>query len=156
MINKSIVIIVIAAVVLAAGYFLVRWSYQPPASSPVSGQQPVSQPPVTQAPASQATVSTEQHVVTYTDSGYSPSILRVKAGTTVTFKNGSSRPLWTASGVHPTHRLYPTTGGCIGSTFDACQGIQPGGAWPFTFDIAGTWKYHNHLNPSDTGTIVVE
>ena len=64
--------------------------------------------------------------------------------------------MWTASAVHPTHRAYPTTGGCLGSTFDACKGVQPGASWSFRFDIAGTWKYHNHLNPNNTGAIVVE
>ncbi|OHA38709.1 MAG: hypothetical protein A3G03_02780 [Candidatus Taylorbacteria bacterium RIFCSPLOWO2_12_FULL_44_15c] len=64
--------------------------------------------------------------------------------------------MWTASAVHPTHRAYPTSGGCLGSTFDACAGVQSGNSWSFKFDISGTWKYHNHLNPGDTGTIVVE
>ncbi|OHA25032.1 MAG: hypothetical protein A3D52_00625 [Candidatus Taylorbacteria bacterium RIFCSPHIGHO2_02_FULL_44_36] len=93
---------------------------------------------------------------TNTNSGYSPSILTVKKGETVTFKNQSSQSMWTASAVHPTHRAYPTSGGCLGSTFDACAGVQSGNSWSFKFDISGTWKYHNHLNPGDTGTIVVE
>lgn len=154
--NKTIIAVIVIAVVVVGGYFFFRGSYQSPASSPVSNQQPASQPPTTQAPVAQATPPVGQNVITYTDSGYSPSTLRVKAGTTVAFKNESLRSMWTASAVHPTHRGYPTTGGCIGSTFDACQGIQPGDSWSFKFYIAGTWKYHNHLNPSETGTIVVE
>lgn len=98
----------------------------------------------------------QDNVVTYSDSGYSPQILQVKAGATVTFKNESSESLWTASAIHPTHKVYPTTGGCLGSTFDECKGDDPGSSWQFKFDIPGTWKYHNHLNPSHTGTIVVE
>ena len=94
--------------------------------------------------------------VTYSDSGYSPAVLRVKAGETVTFKNESSRGMWTASAVHPTHTNYPTSGGCLGSTFDACQGIQPGQSWSFRFDERGTWKYHNHVRSGDTGAIEVE
>ena len=103
----------------------------------------------------QASVA-ESSVVTYTDAGYSPATLRIKKGDTVTFKNQSSQSMWTASAVHPTHRAYPTTGGCLGSTFDACAGIQPGDSWSFKFDISGTWKYHDHLNPDNTGTIIVE
>ncbi len=103
-----------------------------------------------------AAPSVQDSVVTYTDSGYSPQILQVKAGVTVTFKNESSESLWTASAIHPTHKAYPTTGGCLGSTFDECKGDDPGTSWQFKFDIPGTWKYHNHLNPSRTGTIVVE
>ncbi|MEK9182927.1 MAG: hypothetical protein AAB849_00245 [Patescibacteria group bacterium] len=72
------------------------------------------------------------------------------------FKNQSARSMWPASGFHPTHTVYPTTGGCLGSTFDACKGVLPGESWSFQFDIAGSWKYHNHLNPADFGMIVVE
>lgn len=98
----------------------------------------------------------KEYTITITDSGYSPNTITIKAGDTVTFKNESSQPVWTASAVHPTHKAYPTTGGCLGSTFDACQGIPPGQSWSFKFDIAGSWKYHNHLNPGQTGTIVVQ
>ncbi len=98
----------------------------------------------------------QENVVIHTNDGYSPETLRVKSGTTVTFKNEGSAPTWTASDVCPTHRLYPTTGGCIGSTFDACREIVPDDSWQFEFDIVGTWKYHNHLNPEQIGTIIVE
>lgn len=97
-----------------------------------------------------------QGVVTFTDNGFTPSTLTVKKGTAVVFVNNSSSSFWPASAPHPVHNAYPTTGGCVGSTFDACQAIGPGGRWSFTFDIAGTWKYHDHLNPSFFGTIVVQ
>ncbi|MBI4993194.1 MAG: hypothetical protein HZC26_03620 [Candidatus Magasanikbacteria bacterium] len=164
--NKTIIAIVIVAVVALGGYFLFKGSYQPaPAVPQTSNQQPTTQPPISepsvpeqpvqQPPVSQTPV-VKENVVTYTDNGYSPSTLKVKNGGTVIFKNQSSRAMWTASAVHPTHRGYPTTGGCLGSTFDTCTGVQSGGSWSFKFDISGTWKYHNHLNPGDTGTIVVE
>ena len=157
--NKTIVTIAIIAVVLVGGYFLLKGTYQlvlsvpltqPSASESSSQKQPSQQPPASQAPV------VKENAVTYTNSGYLPSTLTVKKGETVTFKNQSSRAMWTASAVHPTHRGYPTTGGCLGSTFDACAGIQPGNSWSFKFDISGTWKYHNHLNPGDTGTIDVQ
>ncbi len=100
--------------------------------------------------------TSDVNVITYTDTGYSPSSLTIKAGEAVTFKNESSRSMWPASAMHPTHKLYPTTGGCIGSTFDACQGVLPGGSWSFQFDVAGEWKYHDHLDPTKFGTIIVE
>ena len=90
----------------------------------------------------------EENVVTYTDSGFSPSTLTVKAGDTVVFKNESSSAFWPASAVHPTHELYPE--------FDAKAAISLGSTYSFTFNRVGTWKYHNHLNASHTGTIVVE
>ncbi|OGI94971.1 hypothetical protein A3A03_02245 [Candidatus Nomurabacteria bacterium RIFCSPLOWO2_01_FULL_40_18] len=157
--NKTIVTIAIIAVVLVGGYFLLKGTYQlvlsvpltqPSASESSSQKQPSQQPPASQAPV------VKENAVTYTNSGYLPSTLTVKKGETVTFKNQSSRAMWTASAVHPTHRGYPTTGGCLGSTFDACAGIQPGNSWSFKFDISGTWKYHNHLSPGDTGTIDIQ
>ncbi|MEK7107874.1 MAG: DoxX family membrane protein [Patescibacteria group bacterium] len=99
--------------------------------------------------------ATEQ-VVTFTDTGYSPNTLIIKNGETVVFKNQSSRTMWPASAMHPTHREYPTTGGCLGSTFDACKGVQPSDSWSFKFDFIGAWKYHDHLNPGNTGTIIVQ
>ncbi|HXK35365.1 MAG TPA: hypothetical protein VJ103_02595 [Candidatus Paceibacterota bacterium] len=95
--------------------------------------------------------------INYTLGGFLPSTLTVTKGTTVTFFNShTENSVWPASAFHPTHIAYPTTGGCIGSTFDACAEISPGGSWQFTFDIPGTFKYHNHLSPPETGTIVVE
>src|SRR3989344_2819564 len=157
--NKTIVTIAIIAVVLVGGYFLLKGTYQlvlsvpltqPSASESSSQKQPSQQPPASQAPV------VKENAVTYTNSGYLPSTLTVKKGETVTFKNQSSRAMWTASAVHPTHRGYPTTGGCLGSTFDACAGIQPGNSWSFKFDISGTWQYHNHMSPGDTGTIDIQ
>lgn len=94
--------------------------------------------------------------VVYSDGGYLPDPLIVKKGTMVTFENATENPMWTASDQHPSHRLYPTRGGCLGSTFDACVGTPPGGTWSFTFDIVGSWNYHNHLNPANGGTIIVQ
>ncbi len=131
--NKTIIAVIIIIVIAAGGYFFLK---SPKTSTPIV-----------------QTIS--QNVITYTDTGYSPSILNIKSGATVIFKNNSSKAMWTASGAHPTHLLYPTTGGCIGSTFDTCKGIQPGDSWSFTFDIPGAWKYHNHVNPFDTGTVIV-
>lgn len=89
-----------------------------------------------------------ENVVTYGDVGFSPSVLRVKVGATVTFKNGESETMWVASNPHPIHTDY--------SGFDAKRGYAKGESYSFTFAKSGTWKYHNHLNPSEGGTIVVE
>lgn len=94
--------------------------------------------------------------MTYTDSGFSPSTLTIKKGDTATFTNTASDAMHVASNPHPVHNVYPTNGGCVGSTFDSCGNISPGRSWSFKFDIVGMWGYHNHLNPSEGGTIVVQ
>lgn len=100
--------------------------------------------------------TTAENTITFTDEGFSPASLTVEKGTKVTFENASSTAMRPASDDHPTHGNYPATGGCVGSTFDACEELLPGDTWIFPFDEVGTWDYHDHLNPSHTGTIVVE
>lgn len=134
---------------------------EPEASVPESEPVPTPTPAPKEEEASGET-TTGKTIVVYTDSGYSPASVSVKAGATVTWRNQSSRPMWTASAVHPTHKAYPGSdiqlcGTAQGaSIFDACQGVNPGGEWSFTFSERGTWRYHNHLQASRTGTIIVE
>lgn len=76
-----------------------------------------------------------------------PSELKIKKGDTVMWTNSDSSPAWPASAVHPTHQVYPG--------FDALKGLSKGESYSFTFDKVGSWKYHDHLNPSTTGVVVV-
>ncbi len=100
--------------------------------------------------------SSEGTTIEITSSGFSPSTLTVSKGTTVTFITMDGGEYWPASAVHPSHTVYPTEGGCIGSTFDACKGLAEGETFEFTFDETGEWSYHDHLNPGIRGTIIVE
>jgi plastocyanin len=113
-------------------------------------------PATNNSPAAQPTTQSGQNVVTYTDSGFSPASLTIKKGDTVTFKNSASDDVRVASNPHPLHTGYPTTGGCVGSTFDSCSNIAPGQSWSFKFDFTGSWGFHNHLNPAEGGTIIVQ
>lgn len=85
--------------------------------------------------------------VSYTDTGFSPSVLSVKKGTAVTYTNASTRSMWVASAPHPSHTILPE--------FDELTSVGKGGTYTFTFAKVGTWKYHNHMNPSDFGSVVV-
>ena len=117
---------------------------------------PVSTAPVeagekTPLPSSRSTAttqpSTDSLTVLYSSSGFSPPSLTVKVGQTVIFENDSSRPMWVASNPHPVHTGL--------STFDAKKNFSAGQNYSFTFSKVGSFGYHNHSNPSDTGTIVV-
>lgn len=81
------------------------------------------------------------------ESGFTPSVLKIKNGTEVTFTNESSESRWPASNIHPTHAIYPE--------FDPKKPIQKGSVWVFKFGKKGIWKYHDHLDPSLIGTIEV-
>ena len=103
-----------------------------------------------------------ENVVFYTDSGFSPQELTIRAGETVTFRNEGSRQTWPASDIHPTHTLYPGSGiqQCgspeASSIFDSCKRIASGEEWSFTFGEKGSWRYHDHTLPGHRGTIIVE
>lgn len=96
------------------------------------------------------------HTIDMTDDGFPPNRLFIKRCDKVVFLNKGQSSHWPASDVHPTHSNYPKAGGCIGSAFDACDGVKPGDSYSFVFEEKGTWDYHDHMNPSLKGTIVVE
>jgi hypothetical protein len=86
--------------------------------------------------------------VLYEDDGFHEPVVYVKLGSTVVFQNNSNRDMWIASAPHPTHTAYPE--------FDQKKSVVRGGLYTFIFTKVGAWKYHNHMMPSQTGTIVVQ
>lgn len=106
-------------------------------------------PATSTSPAEQEATTTpvEGNVVTYSDSGFSPATVTVKVGGAVEFKNDSASNIQVNSAAHPVHTQFPELN--VGQ-------IAPGESKSVTFTTAGTKKYHNHLNASQTGTIVVE
>lgn len=86
--------------------------------------------------------------VTFDGKSFQPQELKVKTGDVVIFRNKSKGNVWPASAPHPSHSAYPE--------FDAKKSLGPGQVFEFKFNKAGNWKYHDHLNSSVTGTIVVE
>ena len=65
--------------------------------------------------------------------------------------------------MHPSHVVYDGTGKdahCAPSytgaaPFDECGAVGSSGSFTFTFTKSGDWKYHNHANAADFGTVVV-
>lgn len=86
--------------------------------------------------------------IAYNGSSFSPSQLTIKAGDVVIFKNESDGSFWPASGPHPVHTNYPE--------FDAKKAIGPGQKYQFKFTKTGEWPFHDHLNSSATGKIIVK
>ncbi|GBD34180.1 hypothetical protein HRbin34_00504 [bacterium HR34] len=125
----------------------------------VSGEEEAKEKQLTQE--NKETTYQEVQII-ITDNGFEPSTITVSKGTKVTFVNQFDSPSWPASDVHPTHRVYPGSGieKCgtpqESSIFDACHGLQKGESYSFIFNEAGEWKYHDHLRPYLTGTIIVK
>ena len=169
--NKNIITIIIVVILVAGGYFL----YQNMASAPALNQnnQPTNAPQDTttqdqdngtggQMSAGVDVLIPKTWQVNYTDAGYSPSTLTIKAGDTVMFKNESSVDVWTASAMHPEHVLYSNTSlsqhcpDVENDDFDQCQSRGAGTSWSFTFNKTGAFGYHNHMKATHFGKIIIE
>ncbi len=85
--------------------------------------------------------------VTFRSGAFDPARIEIRAGQTVRFENASGGAVRPASHIHPTHEIYPE--------FDSRRAIRSGESWAFEFDRAGYWRYHDHLDPSRTGLVVV-
>lgn len=153
--NKLVVGLVVLLLGIGAGWYFLggrKSQYSPATSEKTTAE--VSAPATSPAGGQEATSATgagatgEKMVVKYTESGFAPNILTIKVGTTVTFMNETGSAMWVASAVHPTHQLLPG--------FDQLKSVGKGGTYDYTFVKVGTWKYHNHMNSGDTGTVVVQ
>jgi plastocyanin len=87
------------------------------------------------APATAATTKT----VSIKRTAFSPATVSIVAGDSIRWRNDDSRD----------HQVVSTTG-----TF-ASSVLRPGRTYTFRFDVAGTYRYRDALNPSVTGTIKV-
>lgn len=87
------------------------------------------------------------HEVVLTEDGFSPEEMSIHVGDTIVFRSTRGEFFWPASNLHPTHLLYPE--------FDPREPIAKDETWSFRFDRVGEWKYHDHLAPYYTGTIIV-
>jgi len=118
----------------------------------LGGSKNESQPPETSSTVpTQAQSQQQQQVTTVTitadSSGFSPAQLTVKTGTRVIWTNKSGTDISVNSAEHPTHRLFRELNlGHVPNDSNASV----------VFDKPGTYKYHNHYSPSQTGTVVVE
>ena len=89
--------------------------------------------------------------VTFSDSSVTPSTVTIKSGESLTWVNNSSKKVQVASANHPTHTLNKelTNGEFVAE-------LVPGASATVTLTKTGTWGYHDHLNQSVTGKVVVE
>ncbi|MBI2590509.1 MAG: cupredoxin domain-containing protein [Candidatus Blackburnbacteria bacterium] len=79
--------------------------------------------------------------------GYSPSSVTIKKGTKVTWKNEGSKMANVSSDPHPQHTSYAPLN--LGN-------IQDQKSASLVFNETGTFNYHNHLQPSQKGSIIVQ
>lgn len=142
--NSKIVLGLLSVLIIGGAYLLLSNT-----STKQTAPQPAAQPTPTQAVAT-PTLEVKQAseaLVDVTENGFSPTTVTIKKGTKVVWTNKTSRVVTVNSTPHPIHTDYPPLN--LGPfTKDASVELM--------FDKSGTYTYHNHREPSMTGTVIVE
>lgn len=86
--------------------------------------------------------------VNITEDGFAPSTIKVNIGTVVIWHNLDHKPHRIAANPYGTHSTLPS--------LDSMSKIPPNGTYRYTFDKAGTYGYHDELNPKINGTVIVK
>lgn len=94
------------------------------------------------------TIDKSINLVTNGINGFTPETVTIKVGDSVTWVNSDLKNHTVNSDPHPSHTAYPSLN-TIGL-------LKPGEKKSLVFPTKGTYGYHDHLNPSHTGTIIVE
>lgn len=147
---KYLIIAIILVIIIGGGYYLVKGksTMQPQSAPATQTTQQNTQPSSMQEQTSTTpTASSSSNAVNFTANGFEPHSITIKVGQTVMWTNKSSDDLWVASNPHPTHTDYPG--------FDELKSMPTGQTYSFTFTKVGNWGYHDHLNPSQQGKVVV-
>ena len=85
--------------------------------------------------------------VNLTSKGFAPQTVTIKVGESVSWVNKSSAKASVNSADHPSHKLFP---------FLNLGLFNPGSTVQARFNSAGTFTYHNHFAPTQTGTVIVK
>ena len=137
--SRNLVIAVVVIVLLV----LVGWYLTRPKQT-VAPQAPTA-PPIASAGAQ---MKEEVGVVTISQSEFSPKNITIKVGDSVTWMNSDSANHTVNSDPHPTHTLF--------SILNKVGLIKAGEKKSLQFTTAGTFTYHDHLNPSLMGSVTVQ
>ena len=147
--NQAVRWSVLGLVLLLAGVSILGWYAQRhPASKVSSAVQTSVIHPAAQTScglSSAETVAAQKQVVMMTHQ-FSPAQVTIRIGQTVQWLNNDSDRHKIASDPHPLHS------DCIGLESGE---LENGKGYSFTFTQPGTWRYHDHLNPRSSGSVVV-
>ncbi|OGH12134.1 MAG: hypothetical protein A2776_01225 [Candidatus Levybacteria bacterium RIFCSPHIGHO2_01_FULL_40_10] len=124
---KKIILVALVAAVVVALLFLITYKPNKDSTNSSSGK---------------------TYILELREEGYSPNEIKIKKGEIITFKTTLGKPFWPASDIHPTHGIYPE--------FDPGDAIMSDKTWSYKFNKVGKWRFHDHLAPYFTGTVLVE
>lgn len=142
LIKRTTIIIAITAAALLAGagltYAIVKNNTAHPDETDTAQQTDM-----------EATAANAVAYVRVTADGFEPHVLTITPGTEVVWTNNSDRPIQVASNPYPDHTDLPA--------LVADAAALPGSTYTFTgFDSIGTFGYHDLLDPTVSGQIIVE
>lgn len=138
--NKLLIGGMAIVVLLVAGFFLFTNQTKKETITPsVTKESPT--------PTSSPSAQLEERKVDVTKTGFEPEELRIKKGTKAVWENKSGGVANVSSTPHPIHSDFP---------FLNLGNFEDGSSVEVVFEKAGTYTYHNHLNSSQTGTVIVE
>jgi plastocyanin len=144
--KRTIVIGLIAGIVLLLGAVLLLMTNANPPTDQGLNETVNEESPndLTQNVTNETPQTTE---ITLTEQGFSPAEITVSIGTKVIWRNLAATAASVDSEPHPMHNAYPPLN--LGL-------FQNGETLEFIFTESGTYQFHNHLNPDNKGTVVVE
>jgi len=99
------------------------------------------------APSTTVTKKITTHTVNITSKGFEPKSIAIKTGEVVVWTNTTNQKVTVNSDNHPTHKLF---------TILNLGNFNPKSSVQAYFDKAGTYTYHNELNPTQKGTVIVK
>lgn len=143
--QKNILIIVIIVLIIVGGGLLTWYFLQEDTTINTNGS-------VVTTNDNTASLNSEKEMpakgtVWISDGSFNPSVITIDAGDTVTWLNQDDIDRQVASDPYPSHSILPNLFSDVLSTGDEYQ---------YTFEEAGTFIYHDYLNPISKGTIIVE
>lgn len=144
--SRNVVIGVLVILLVLVGWYYLQSQQRQPQPSSIPQAAPKEAAPATSA--ATPSESMEEKVVTISSSGFFPQNITVSAGETVTWVNEDTESHQVNSAVHPIHQLYPP--------LNSIGLLKSGEKKSLSFPDKGTYKYHDHLNPSLTGSVTVE
>lgn len=156
--GNQITIIIVLVLVIFGGWFFLSDNMAGVPSPAVTNQMPVVG---STTPEMIVENVLPDVTVTYSDTGFSPKSVTIPVGTKVIFVNQSTKNMWVASAMHPTHVVYSGTSlsqhcpDASNSAFDECAADAPGKSYSFIFNKEGDWKYHDHIDTTKFGSVIV-
>lgn len=133
--NKTVLGIIVVLLLVGGAFFI----FFPSGKGKNTPPTPKAAPTIAPSPVLRA--------VTLGDNGFLPSTIEIKAGETVSWTNRSGENASVNSDPHPTHNK---------NTFLNLGEFPSGTTVQTVFTKEGTYTYHNHLNPSQKGTVIVK